>query len=830
MKPNRKNALLLAFPLASAFAALVVAPSALAGNTWDGGGADANWLTPANWDLDAVAVSPTALTFAGDLQNSTTNDFAADTAFNGINFTNSGAGSNTLAFTLAGARITLGGNIATTANTAGTTITDTISLNMILSGNRTITTNQQSASVQHNLRVNGIISESAPSTLTKAGAGTLTLGGPNTYTGTTILGAGTLAYTADNTLTGGLTFGAANNSTTPGSLDLSAASATFGGPFIVQGNSATAHTITIGASKTLATNGDVTIGTNGGAGRITNLNVSGATGSWTITNSAAAAKFQVGGATGTTNTNPVTADLSGLGTFNANLSGATSVFRVGSSNTAATDTLTILKLAVTSTITANTVGVGDVSGEGAPAKLLSLGTGVNTINANLIRIGDAIGQRSSGIVNFQDASNGSLIIRSQLGTTGVANLTMVSTNNAGANNHSARLLLAGHNVDVSLNAIVMASRSSGTGGSGTAEITFDTGTFSANTIAMTGRTGTTVNGPATGTITIGGGTASLGAVTMAVNTNTNAATGLATADLNINNGTVTAATINMANAVATGSIKTATANINLSGGSLTLAGDITRTGGTGTENATITLNGGTLNMAGNDIGTGSAAITFIAQSGALQNVATLNGTGGLTKTTAGTLILSGTNSYTGTTTVDGGTLIVNGAGLTGGGPVALNGGTLGGSGTVAGLVTTSGLASILSPGNSPGTLTLSGGLDATAGATFNAEVGTATDLITMGAGVFTGSSAAGGLVWNFSNSGGLLAGTAYTLAAFGSSSGLEATDFSAGTLPSGFLLDPAFGTGGFQINATNVQVRFAVPEPTTTALLVLLGAALRRRR
>jgi autotransporter-associated beta strand protein len=690
MKPSRKNPLLPAFPLATAFAALVVTHSAHAGNTWDGGGLDSNWLTPANWDFDVVVASPTPLTFVGNIQNSTNNNFTATPLFEGLLFLNSGAESTSNAFTLTGGSITLVGNIVTAANTEGATITDLISLNMILSGNRTITTNQLSAEVQHNLTVNGIMSEDAPTrTLTKAGAGTLTLGGVNTYTGNTIIGEGKLIFSTENALTGGLTFGTTSGSANPGSLDLSA-NTTFAGPFVVQTNTATANTITIGAGKTLATNGDVTIGTNSGVGRITNLTVSGTTGSWIIANTNFSGKFQVGGAAGTTNTNPTTLDLSGLGTFNANLSGFSSTFRVGGANTAPTESLAILKLAATSTITANTLGVGDVSGEGTPAKLLSLGTGVNTINANEIRIANAINQRSSGTIDFQHPSNGSLIIRSQLGTEAAANLSMVKTNNAGANNHTARLLLAGHNADVSLNAIVMASRSSGTAGSGTAEITFDTGTFSANTIAMTGRTGTTVNGPATGTITIGGGTASLGAVTMAVNTNTNAATGLATADLNINNGTVTASTINMANAVATGSIKTATANINLAGGSLTLVSDITRTGGGGTENATITLKGGTLNMAGNDIGTGSAAIALIAQSGTLQNVATINDTGGLTKTTAGTLTLTGTNTYTGATIVSEGTLALVGGSQSS--PITVNapaslGFTLGSGTTSTGTVT-----------------------------------------------------------------------------------------------------------------------------------------------
>jgi autotransporter-associated beta strand protein len=241
---------------------------------------------------------------------------------------------------------------------------------------------------------------------------------------------------------------------------------------------------------------------------------------------------------------------------------------------------------------------------------------------------------------------------------------MVNNGNNGTTQHDAKLLLAGHTADVSLNNLVMATRTfSGVTGGADALITFDTGTFTANTVAMAARTGTipsTTN--TTGTITINGGTASLGAVTMAVNTSTSATAspGLAIATLNISNGAVTASSINMANAGNTGVAKTATAAINLTAGSLTLAGDITRTGGAGTENATITLNGSTLNMAGNDIGTDLAAISVVAQSGTLSNVASINGTGGLTKSTAGILTLTGTNGYTGSTSVTEGTLALVG--------------------------------------------------------------------------------------------------------------------------------------------------------------------------
>jgi fibronectin-binding autotransporter adhesin len=211
-----------------------------------------------------------------------------------------------------------------------------------------------------------------------------------------------------------------------------------------------------------------------------------------------------------------------------------------------------------------------------------------------------------------------------------------------------------------------------------------------------------------------------------------------------------------------------------------------------------------------------------------------NGTGAvsLTKNGTGTWVLTGNSVNTGTTTINAGTLLLNGS-LAAGSAVALNSAILGGSGTANGLVTTSGTGSTISPGNSPGTLRLNGGLNATAGATFVFELGTTSDVLSLGAGTFTGSAGAGELVFNFADAGGLTAGNPYTLITFGSASGLDYSDLMAAVLPSGYVLDSSFGTGGFLINSNNLQVQFAVPEPSTALLLaggLTMAVILRRRR
>jgi autotransporter-associated beta strand protein len=164
---------------------LLAAGPLWAANIWDGGGFVDDWTAANNWDDNVVPVANATLTFAGNTRNTPVNTTSANRQYNGLLFTNDGSAGNTNAFILAGNAITLGGNITTTANTAGSTITDEISMDMILNGTRTITTNHQNSSVQHNLIISGNISETGGARgLTKAGSGQLTLTGSNSFSGT----------------------------------------------------------------------------------------------------------------------------------------------------------------------------------------------------------------------------------------------------------------------------------------------------------------------------------------------------------------------------------------------------------------------------------------------------------------------------------------------------------------------------------------------------------------------------------------------------------------------------------------------------------------------
>ena len=151
------------------------------------------------------------------------------------------------------------------------------------------------------------------------------------------------------------------------------------------------------------------------------------------------------------------------------------------------------------------------------------------------------------------------------------------------------------------------------------------------------------------------------------------------------------------------------------------------------EAATLAASTGTSSWAGGVVTTGGS--TVAVDGAALSIAGVVSGTGSLTKSGSGNLILSAANTYGGATSVAGGRLSVNGSLASS--AVTVSGGTLGGSGNIAGTVAVQN-GGTLAPGNSIESLA-SGAATFDSGSTFAYEVdssdlgalGTAADLLVV---------------------------------------------------------------------------------------------------
>jgi len=255
------------------------------------------------------------------------------------------------------------------------------------------------------------------------------------------------------------------------------------------------------------------------------------------------------------------------------------------------------------------------------------------------------------------------------------------------------------------------------------------------------------------------------------------------------------------------------------------------TGGSLSTSSVITLSNPSAKFGVNQSDTVTQGIDFSGSA--------ISGDGIFTQAGSGTTTLNAANSYAGATLVNAGKLLINGnqAAATGAVTVAA-GATLGGSGTTGGAVTVNG---ILSPGNSPGVLTVASvALNASSTSLFEVNGttrGTQYDGLDI-TGV-NGVAYGGALSLSFGNGSSLADNTTFDLFSFtgtpsGNFSSVTSTGYYAGTWTQ--------AAGEWSLTTSEQKLTFtpstgdlviAVPEPSTLVLLsglAVVGFFARRQR
>ena len=432
-------------------------------------------------------------------------------------------------------------------------------------------------------------------------------------------------------------------------------SATIGNTTSSSGNS-----VTVSGSGSLWTNvGDVLLGNGGSRNSLTVANGGGVVTSNLLISSTTSSSDNSVLVTGSSG---ISSTLNSIGALSIGYAGSGSLTVADGGLVVASGGITIASQAGSvGTLNIGSYGGTDTAGA-ITAPTIDFGAGTGSINFNQVNA-------ATIAASISDHGNGAI---NQLGS-GTTILNGNNSNFSGLVTVSAGILLADSSTAFGASTVTVAG--------GSLDLSNSTNTVASFTMTSGSLLG---SGKLTAaTYALGGGTVTgrLGAGSMTVTGNSNL------------NGTadVTSVSLN-AGTLALGSAGRFTSSV---------------AAFTGSSGARLSLGGsesvGSVS-GGFNVGLGSATLTTGNDNTSTTYSGILSGSGALMKQGAGTFTLSGDNTYSGATVVSVGKLLVNGS-LANSVVTVGNGGALGGSGTIGSLVTVQ-AGGTLTPGNSPGLLTV----------------------------------------------------------------------------------------------------------------------------